>query len=88
MIIGKNSFNSNNTFNNRFNEIKENDNKNHNLVNPIAETTTNMAHTNINSRNEMYEKSFAMLQDRLRNGLISVEEFNSKCNELNKKRNN
>ena len=32
----------------------------------------------------MKEKAFAMLQDRLSNGTISLEEFNKKCRAIGK----
>ena len=83
MIIGKNTnFQANN---NQF--IKENKaNQIVSNLNPMIEQTRTMQHTDVTSRNEMNEKAFSMLQDRLNKGLISLEEFNKKCNELGKRR--
>ena len=41
---------------------------------------------NVNSRDEMTDKSPAMLQDRLNNGLITMDEFHKKCEQINKLR--
>ena len=45
-----------------------------------------MQHTNVMSKNEMNDKALAMLQDRLRKGLISMDEFNKMCNQLGKRK--
>ena len=85
MIIGKdNNLNfSNNNFNTRMNTIKEN------LIIITSyeqpQSINTMQHSNILDKTEMKEKSFNMLQDRYNKGLISMEEFNKKCNELGKK---
>jgi len=83
MIIGKNTnFQANN---NQF--IKENKaNQIVSNMNPMIEQTRTMQHTDVTSRSEMNEKAFSMLQDRLNKGLISLEDFNKKCNELGKRR--
>ena len=86
MIIGKNnnqpSFKTN--FDQRFNTVKENNMKNNPVNTGLHDNLETMAHSDIMNANEMHDKSFAMLQERLNNGLITVEEFNKKCNELNK----
>jgi len=43
-------------------------------------------HYNVNSKSEMADKSYAILQERYNNGLISLEEFTKKCEKLNKLR--
>lgn len=71
-------------FEKRFNMIK-NENKNNMLRqnhNNISLNST--AHSNINSKKEMTDKSFNMLQERYNQGLISLDEFTKKCNQLNK----
>ena len=83
MIIGNNNkptFNSN--FNERFQTVK---NKN---IKPqeINQIQNKNQYTNVTNKNEMADKSFAMLQERFNNGLISLEEFKQKCNQLNKLR--
>ena len=88
MIIGNNnnipSFNTN--FDQRFNTVKENAMKNKDSIGPMNESPSTMIHSDVTSKSEMNEKAFAMLQERLRNGLITVEEFNRKVNELNRRR--
>ena len=94
MIIGANNGNSQNNMNNnftsnfneRFNAVQENNRKTFGTTN-MAETTRNMKYTDVNSSNDMQDKAFAMLQDRLRNGTITIEEFNKKCSALGKLRN-
>ena len=58
--------------------------KNNPVNTGLHDNLETMAHSDIMNANEMHDKSFAMLQERLNNGLITVEEFNKKCNELNK----
>ena len=38
------------------------------------------------NQKEMLNESFQILQERYQNGLISLEEFTKKCNQLNKMR--
>lgn len=95
MILGANNGNNqnnmnNNNFTSNFNErlsaVQENNKKTFGSTN-MGETTRNMKYTDVNSSNDMQDKAFAMLQDRLRNGTISLEEFNRKCSALGKLRN-
>lgn len=79
MIIGKDN---NSNFNNRLNTIKQNNN-NKTSINQNHQIEI-MQHSNVMSKNEMADKSFSMLQERLRNGTISIEEFNKKCIQLGK----
>ncbi len=71
MIIGNNN-NSNN--NNQFQSF----------INPNLENERIKAHTNVNSKEEMANKAYNMLEERYRNGLISLEEFTKKCKEIRK----
>ena len=80
MIIGKDN---NINFNNRLNTIKQNNNNNKTSINQNHQIEI-MQHSNVMSKNEMADKSFSMLQERLRNGTISLEEFNKKCIQLGK----
>lgn len=80
MIIGKDN---NINFNNRLNTIKQNNNNNKTSINQNHQIEI-MQHSNVMSKNEMADKSFSMLQERLRNGTISIEEFNKKCIQLGK----
>ena len=56
-------------------------------LNPMIEASRTMQHTNVMSRDEMTNKSFAMLEDRLNKGLISMEDFKKRCTELGKRNN-
>ena len=82
--IGKQGFVSNN----RQMQEKINENNIHTnqspIVSPMNEKASTMIHTDVMNKNDMYNKSFAMLQERLNNGTISMEEFNRKCRELGK----
>lgn len=42
----------------------------------------------VESKNEMADKSLAILQDRLNQGLISMDEFHQKCEQIQKQREN
>ena len=91
MIIGNNNMGKQGFIsNNRQMQEKINESNTNNfnttkpLVSPMNERASTMNHTDIMSKNDMKNKSFAMLQERLNNGTISMEEFNRKCTELGK----
>lgn len=88
MIIGNNNIGKQNfVSNNRQMQERINDNNTNNmkpLVSPMNEKTSTMIHTDVMNKSEMNNKAFAMLQERLNNGTISIEEFNRKCKELGK----
>ena len=95
MIIGNNNnenkfkdnnFLDNDTFNNQFNDYKENSKVQHKNI--FVKELKDQKYTNVNNQNDMYDKSLAMLNERLKNGLISFDEFNKQVNLLAKKRNN
>jgi len=87
MIIGNNNNNSfpseQERFNRRMNTIQENNQKNNNwhLIdnNPLKKY-------DVTNKNDMADKSLAMLQNRLNNGLISLDEFNRQCLQIEKQR--
>lgn len=85
MIIGSNNNQNNFTtnFNNRFSTIQNNNQSSINM----KETTTNMKYTDVNNSKDMKDKAYAMLQNRLANGTISIEEFNKQCHALGKIKN-
>ena len=93
MIIDSNNGNNQNNlsnqpnfasnFDSRLNTIKENYENNPGLI-EMKESTRNMKYTDVNSTNDIKNKTFAMLQDRLANGTITIEEFKKKCNALGK----
>ena len=86
MIIGNNnSFNNDNVnFNNKFRAIKEN--SMNNKQNNVSFLDDTHKYTNINSKNDVADKSFQILKDRLDKGLISFDEFNKRCQSINKTR--
>jgi len=83
MIIGNNNFKKTNNFIN---------NQNHNTNNtnelPTLNTQNIMQNSNIMNSEDMKNRSFAMLNERLRNGTITIEEFNKKCKQLGKQSKN
>ena len=85
MIIGNNNNfnNDNNNFNNKFRMVKEEGMKNKNNINPFGKQDR---YKDINNRETINDKAFTILEERYKNGLISIEEFNKKCNQLNKMR--
>ena len=86
MIIGDNKNNNNfgNDFNRKFNEIKTSYEKN--KQNNSSDLTNIHSLNNASNKDEMLDKSFAMLQERYNNGTISLEEFTRQCNKINKLR--
>lgn len=84
MIIGNNNYNPNaNNFQNKMKAIKNN-------AKTIRHNGMNNENINkyrdINNQNEMIDKSLAMLQERLNNGLISLDDFQKQCEKLGKLR--
>lgn len=91
MIIGNNNIGKKNFIsNNNLSQNKTNNNQHNtfnqkkNILNPMNENSSSFMHSNIMNKDEMKNKAFAMLQERLSNGTISIEEFNRKCHELGK----
>ena len=82
MLIGNNTNfnNDNNNFNTKIRAIKENNE----VTNPMMNNDTNM-YKNITNTNESVDKSFQILKNRLDNGLITLDEFNKKCSQINKR---
>ena len=83
MLIGNNTNfnNDNNNFNNKMRAIKQN------TENNIIQNNDTNIYKNISNTNESTDKAFQILKDRLDNGLITLDEFNKKCNKINKTRN-
>ena len=88
MIIGgkNNNFPSEqDRFNTRLNAVQENASLGQtNKWNQLDSDLTKSY--DVNNKEEMTDKSLAMLQDRLNNGLISMDEFHKKCEQINKLR--
>lgn len=87
MIIGgNNNFNNqNNNFQNKFNDINKQNKKNQ-IKNTFVDDITIQKHSNPTNKHDMSDKALAMLHERYSQGLISLEEFNKKCNILGQKR--
>ena len=86
MIIGDN-FNSNkNKFQDKMETIKKNGDllKNSDL-NPFVEDVNSTKYANASDTQNMKNKSLSMLNDRLKAGLITTEQFHNEVNKLNKK---
>ena len=81
MIIGSgnnNSFNNEQrNFQTKWNNIKEQSEKNNPNKNIFEKDITEHKYANPSNKEAMYDKSLAMLQSRLDNNLISTEEFNN-----------
>ena len=102
MIIG-NNFNRNpnqNFENSNFNNQNRNNrpnqnsnqsqglNQNNNFSNNLlTKDISSFKYANIENKTEVYDKSLAILHDRLKNKSITLDEFNRKCRELAYKRN-
>lgn len=91
MIIGNNNtnnfFNDNQTReNNNFNRKMKKINENKDYIshkNPFVNDLNSMQHSNPTDKENMRDKSLAMLHDRLKKGTISLEEFNKKVKNIN-----
>ena len=80
MIIGKNTnIQPKNNFTN--NNPSINNQPNNNYINDWSQTAQ---HKNIMDKQEMQDRSFQMLQERLNKGLISLDEFNKICSKMGK----
>ena len=102
MIIG-NNFNRNpnqNFENSNFNNQNRNNrpnqnsnqsqglNQNNNFSNNLlTKDISSFKYANIENKTEVYDKSLAILHDRLKNKSITLDEFNRKCRDLANKRN-
>ena len=75
----------NNQFKNKNLEFQERLNQNQEK-NIFTEDFTTQKHTNPTDKNDMSDKSLAMLHERLKQGTITLDEFNKKCEQLGKRR--
>ena len=82
MIIGNNTPNNNSNFMKNV-PSSGGDSVKHNT---LPEKKAAQINANVMNKNDMADKSFAMLQERYANGLISIEEFSKQCEKLNKLR--
>lgn len=89
MIVG-NNFNNpqaqSKRFNDNFNRL-QNQNKNLNNSNGFVKDLSQHSHVNPTNKQDMHDKTLALLNDRLQKGQISMDEFNKQCTQLGKLRN-
>lgn len=79
MIIGNNNPN-------QMNRKKYESARFNNNFYPSQNNCKIMQHNNILSKCESSNNAFAILQERLDNGLITIDEFNKRCIELGKRK--
>ena len=90
MIIGNNNlfkksnFIKNQPQNNYIKEKTQIDNHNKTIINDNTNLDYSKKIINIQDKNDIKNKSILMLEQRLKNGTITIEEFNKKCIELGK----
>ena len=83
MIIGNNNPTSNSNF---MKNVPNTPGSSNDKPHALPERKAAQINANVMNKNDMADKSFAMLQERYANGLISLEEFTKQCNKLNKLR--
>lgn len=97
MLIGNNSNNKKNNFSKPLGNHFENNqfiNKNQQFQKKIQSQNKNIftqdiktnKHVNPVNNHDMADKTLSLLHERLKQGMISLDEFNKKCEELGKKR--
>ena len=84
MIIGNDNNFKKTTFDQKLNQIKENNDLYTNSnVNPFVEDVNSMTYNNASDTENMNNKRLAMLHERLEQGLITVEQFSQECKKIN-----
>ena len=83
-----NNFNTSmkNNFENKWQKINEQNKNNQTRKNIFVKNIKEQKYASANNTEAMYDKSLAMLHERLEKKLISIEEFNQKCAQLGKQR--
>lgn len=79
----KNSF-SNNNFSTKMDLIKENHQNTQNKINPFVDDFSNKQYIDPTNKQSMKEKTLTLLNERLKQGHISIDDFNRECEKLNK----
>jgi hypothetical protein len=84
MIIGNDNNFKKTTFDQKLNQVKENNDLYTNSnVNPFVEDVNSMTYNNASDTENMNNKRLAMLHERLEQGLITVEQFSKECKKIN-----
>lgn len=78
----------NNQFVNKNKEFQERMSNIQSQKNIFTQDIKTQQHINPTNKNDMYDKTLALLHERLQQGSITLEEFNKKCRDLAKKRQN
>ena len=87
MIIG-NNFNNPNQQSNRFHSnFKRTQQSSSNKTNAFVKNLSTFSHTDAANKDAMYDKTLALLNERLQNKQITMEEFRRQCETLGKRRN-
>ena len=87
MIIG-NNFNNPNQQSNRFHSnFKRTQQSSSNKTNAFVKNLSTFSHTDAANKDAMYDKTLALLNERLQNKQITMEEFKKQCEALGKRRN-
>ena len=87
MIIG-NNFNNPNQQSNRFHSnFKRTQQTSNNKTNAFVKNLSTFSHTDAANKDAMYDKTLALLNERLQNKQITMEEFKKQCEALGKRRN-
>ena len=87
MIIG-NNFNNPNQQSNRFHSnFKRTQQSSNNKTNAFVKNLSTFSHTDAANKDAMYDKTLALLNERLQNKQITMEEFRRQCETLGKRRN-
>ena len=86
MIIGNNFNKDTNKFKDKMKTIKDNASNISNDYNPFVEDVNSYKYSDASNTNNMYDKSLAMLNERLKNGTITLKEFNKEFEKLSKLR--
>lgn len=81
----KNNF-ENTGFVNKNHEFQQNINQQMNQKNIFTNDIKTQQHINPINKNDMSDKTLALLHERLQKGTISLDEFNKQCEILGKKR--
>lgn len=85
MLLNKNTnpFNEQDRFNQKMNNLKDEAKKNTDIIKFKKQTAT-IYNSDPTNKDSMKSRSINVLQERYQNGQISLDEFNKKCNEINK----
>ena len=84
MIIGNNTNIKKTSFNQKLDQIKDNNNiYSSSKVNPFVDDVNSQKYNNASDTKNMNNKRLAMLHERLDQGLITVEQFSKECKKIN-----